>query len=421
MGKRGKMSHNFMQETQLTGGPLVVSHAIPSTQTVALGIFIDIGSRDETPQQEGIAHALEHMLFKGTKALDVHALSEKLDLLGGNANAFTSRERTCFHLQVLHEDWQEGLGLLMDMLLEPALPEDEWQREREVIFSEMGMVDDAPDEWVYDQHMKAVFAGQSVGKPTLGSKEVLAALSAQDLRDYLQNNYCPPRLLIVASGRIKHDELLEAVQQRHWPRIKKPRKRSQAVRQSGVQSLARDMEQAHIIGSFEGIHAAADVRPAAWLANQMLGGGMSSALFREVRERRGLAYGVSSHLSPLSDVGLWSVSCATHPSMLAECMGVLKETLQNFPNMLDEALLQRSKRQMEVQFRMAMDSIEGNMLYLGARLDEEHLLSQQQWVEAVQQVKHEDVCAWVEHHLNSDAMWTIAASDEALSSVQSLL
>lgn len=415
------MKKSFVQETSINNGPLVVSHIMPEAQSVALGIFVDVGSRDESESQAGIAHALEHMLFKGTKSLDVHALSEKLDVLGGNANAFTSRERTCFHLHILHEDWQEGLGLLMDMLLEPALPEDEWLREREVIYSEMAMVDDVPDEWVYDQHLKAVFAGQTVGEPTLGTREALAAFSAMDLRDYLDSHYRPPRLLIAAAGRIEHAALVDAVAKRTWPSASGRDERVQSVQKSGVQYLSRDMEQAHIVASFSGINATSKHRPEAWLANQMLGGGMSSALFREIRERRGLAYSVGSHLSPLSDVGLWSMSCGTAPNMLADCIVVLKETLQAFPEMLDDAMINRAKRQMEVQFRMAMDSVEGHMLYLGARLDEDKLLSQQQWVDKVRQLQNDDIRSWVTSHLDSDVMWTIAGSDEALSSAQAVM
>ncbi len=415
------MNQRFMQETSVDDGPLVVSHVMPEAQSVALGIFVDVGSRDESEAQAGIAHALEHMLFKGTKSLDVHALSEKLDMLGGNANAFTSRERTCFHLHILHEDWQEGLGLLMDMLLEPALPEDEWQREREVIYSEMAMVDDVPDDWVYDQHMKAVFAGQRVGEPTLGTREALAACSATDLREYLDSHYRPPRLLIAAAGRIEHDALVDAVNKRTWPSANGREKRVQSVQKSGVQYLSRDMEQAHIVASFSGINATSKQRPEAWLANQMLGGGMSSALFREIRERRGLAYSVGSHLSPLSDVGLWSMSCGTAPNMLADCIVVLKETLQAFPEMMDDAMIARAKRQMEVQFRMAMDSVEGHMLYLGARLDEDKLLSQQQWVDRIKQTQNNEIRDWVINHLDRDVMWTIAGSDEALSSAQAVM
>ncbi len=415
------MSKPLIQETQIVGAPLVVSHAMPQAQTVALGVFVDVGSRDESEAQAGIAHALEHMLFKGTQSLDVHALSENLDMLGGHANAFTSRERTCFHLHVLYEDWQEALDVLMDMLLEPRLPEAEWLREREVIFSEMGMVDDTPDEWIYDQHMKAIFPNQMLGAPTLGTQESLSAMSTDDLRAYLSSYYRPPQLLIAAAGRISHDDLVDAVSQRDWPHAKARSARIKAQRKAGAQYLSKDMEQAQLVVSFSGIDATSQQRPVAWLANQMLGGGMSSALFREIRERRGLAYSVGSHLSPFSDTGLWSIGCGTPPQRLHDCMLCLKDTIEAFSESLDIADFQRAQRQMEIQFRMAMDSVEGHMLYLGARLDEEVLYSQADWGEKIKQVTLEEVQAWTKLHLHGDAMWSIAGSDEALSSAQKLM
>ena len=290
-----------------------------------------------------------------------------------------------------------------------------------MIISERATGDDVPDKWVYGQHMKSVFAGPTVGGPTLGTREVLAALSTSDLRDYFGSQYRPPRLLVSVAGRIEHDALVEAVAKRVWPSASARNTRKQALRKSGVQYLERDMEQAHVVVSFSGITATSAKRPEAWLANQMLGGGMSSALFREIRERRGLAYSVGSHLSPLSDVGLWSVNCGTAPNMLADCIMVLKDTLRAFPEMMDDAMVNRAKRQMEVQFRMAMDSVEGHMLYLGARLDEDILLSQQQWVDKIKQSQNNNIRDWVLKHLQSESMWSIAGSDEALSSAQAVM
>ncbi len=408
----------FIEETQLPGGPLVVTHAMPESQSVALGIFVDVGSRDESGHEAGIAHALEHMLFKGTEALDVHALSEQLDLLGGNANAFTSRERTCFHLQVLYEDWQTAFGLLADMLLQPALPEDEWQREREVIYAEMGMVEDMPDDWTFDQHLSALFPGQTLGRPTLGTREALAALTAADLRRYLENNYRPPRLLITAAGRIGHQALVDAVAARDWPQAGTGKAREASSMQGGVQWLPRSVEQAQVVASWPGIRAASDERPLAWLANQMLGGGMSSSLFREVRERRGLAYSVGSHLSSFSDGGMLTIGCGTHPASLSECLQVLRDTVHGFADAMDERSLQRARRQLEVQFRMGMDSAEGHMLYLGGRLDEAVLISQGEWIERMQGVQLEELRAWTRKVLAAVPLWSICAPEKVLQSVK---
>ncbi|MFC1545826.1 M16 family metallopeptidase [Pseudomonadota bacterium] len=415
------MSSSFVDETQISNGPLVVSHTMPDAQSVAIGFFVDVGSRDEDEGQAGIAHALEHMLFKGTESLDVHALSERLDQLGGHANAFTSRERTCFHIHVLHEDWQEALSLLTEMILKPRIPEEEWLREREVIFSEMAMVEDTPDEWIYDQHMQALFPGQGLGRPTLGTKEALKAMAHHDLREYLEGNYRPPRLLIAASGHLDHQALVDMLSEIRWPHAGAGRVREIAVMKPQVQMLERSFEQAQLVASFPGIKSASSQRPVAWLANQMLGGSMSSHLFREVREKRGLAYSIGSHLSTLSDTGVWSVSCGTDPSLLPECLSVIRETVDGFAPNICEASLERAKRQLEVQFRMGMESVEGHMLYLGARLDEEILLSHAQWVERIRAVQLDEIRTWVGERLSEKPMWSICAPETILQSIEELM
>ncbi|MFQ5581125.1 MAG: M16 family metallopeptidase [Mariprofundaceae bacterium] len=415
------MKTPFTEETQIPGGPLVISHAMPEAQSVALGIFVDTGSRDEREAQAGISHALEHMLFKGTKRLDVHALSEQLDQLGGNANAFTSRERTCFHMHVLHEDWPAALGLLGEMLLDPALPADEWQRERMVIFSEMGMVEDTPDEWAFEQHMQAMFPNQSVGRPTLGTQGALSALSHQDMGDYLAANYRPPRLLMAAAGRIIHTELVDALAGVAWPQAQAREKREAARMTADIQYLPRELEQAQLLLSYPGITAASDERPVAWLANQVLGGGMSSCLFREVREKRGLAYHVGSHLLSMTDTGVLTISCSTEPAHLPECIDVIRDTLLTFAGQVAVQAVERGKRQLEVQLRMGMDSVEGQMLYLGGRLDESRLKAQDEWIEQIRQVTPDEMQQWIRHKLSSKPIWSLCAPAAVLQSVQKIM
>lgn len=408
----------FYQETRLPGGPLVLSRAMPAAQSVALGVFIDVGSRDEAVAQAGMSHALEHMLFKGTNRMGVHALAEKLDELGGNANAFTSRERTCFHLHVLHEYWQESLAVLMDMVREPALPEDEWQREREVIYAEMAMVDDTPEEWVMDQHVEALFPGHALGRPVLGTHQALAEMTAADMRGYLKQHYSAGRLLIVAAGRIEHAELVEALCSLSWSEtVGEQERQAPATLARGVQALKRDDEQAQMVLSFPGITIDSKDRPVAWLANQILGGGMSSRLFREVREKRGLAYSVGSHLSMLSDTGVWSMTCGSEPSRAAECVTVLRDVLGGFADSLGAEEVERAKRQMEVQFRMGLDSVEGQMLYLGGRQDEAILLSPMQWLEQIRSVDVETIRNWSRAQLEQGGLWSVAAPECALTQV----
>jgi len=412
---------SWMHETQIENGPLVVTSELPEAQSVAIGFFVDVGSRDEDEHEAGIAHALEHMLFKGTASLDVHALGEKLDQLGGHANAFTSRERTCFHIHVLHEDWQEAVRLIAEMFLNPALPEMEWKREREVIFSEMAMVEDTPDEWVFDQHMQALFPEQGIGKPTLGTKASLRGMTHEDLRHYLEKHYRPPHLLIAASGRIDHRELVDQLSAISWPQAGEQRDRHPAVMQPGVQWLPRNFEQAQLVATWPGITAASDERAVAWLANQMLGGGMSSHLFREVREKRGLAYSVGSSLSTLSDSGVWSISCGTDPALVAECLQVIREAMESFASVITDESVARARRQLEVQFRMGMESVEGHMLYLGARLDEKHLLSHPEWIERTNAVSAGQIRSWITTKLASQPMWSISAPAAVLQSMKKMM
>jgi len=412
-------AESFYRETQVPDGPLVLSHAMPASQSVALGIFVDVGSRDELITQAGITHALEHMLFKGTAQMDVHRLAEKLDELGGNANAFTSRERTCFHLHVLHEHWQEALEILTSMVREPALPEAEWQREREVIFAEMAMVEDTPEEWIMDQHVEALFPEHVLGKPVLGNHDALNGLSAHDLKNYLRQHYSAGRLLIAAAGHIDHAQLVDTVAALNWQSdsVGAIDRTPPAALTGGVQSLQRDGEQAQIVVSFDGITVTSDSRPQAWLSNQVLGGGMSSRLFREVREKRGLAYSVSSHLSMLSDAGIWSMTCGMEPGRAADCVTVIRDVLENFADSIHTEEVERAKRQLEVQFRMGLDSVEGQMLYLGGRQDEQILLSPMDWLNCIKAVDVDMLRDWCGNRLLQAGLWSIAAPEQALGKI----
>ncbi|WP_072659300.1 M16 family metallopeptidase [Mariprofundus micogutta] len=409
------MLNTFYEESQIYDGPLVLTHAMPQAQSVAIGVFIDIGARDETEAEAGITHALEHMLFKGTAKMDVHQLAERLDELGGNANAFTSRERTCFHLHVLHEHWRDALEILTGMVNEAALPDAEWQREREVIYAEMAMVDDIPEEWITDQHVSALFPDHAIGKPVLGNHDSLAAISSEQLSDYLQRWYNPPGLMIVAAGRIEHAELVDALAGMPWAAGNNRVQRAvPGSIKTGIQALPREMEQAQMVASAPGIHVSSTERPVSWLANQMLGGGMSSRLFREVREKRGLSYSVGSHMNSLSDTGIWSITCGAETSRAAECVDVIADILAGFADGIGEDELLRAKRQLEVQFRMGLDSVEGQMLYLGARLDEERLVSPVDWVKQIHATDIDAVRSWAADRLSQGLLWSIGAPEQAL-------
>ncbi len=411
------MREPVIRESRVPDGPLLLTQAMPGAQTVALGVFVDVGSRDEPDALAGIAHALEHMVFKGAGALDTRALGEALDELGGTANAFTTRERTCVHMRVLREDWQRALDILCDMVLAPHLPEDEWRREREVIFSEMAMTEDAPEDWAFDRHVEALFPGQAVGRPVLGRREALARIGCDDLAAFRESRYRPPRMLVAAAGAVDHEAMLARLTERDWPAPGDTCPRAPARMQGGLQRLPREDEQAHLIVSFPGIAAASEERPAAWLANQMLGGGMSSRLFREVREMRGLAYGIASHLSSLSDTGTWSVSAGVEPDRLGECVTVVRDVLARFADSIEAEELARARRQLEASMRMGMESVETTMMQLGARLDEAVVHPQSWWVDRLARVELDEVRAWAAQRLSGEALWTFSGPEQALNAL----
>jgi len=401
--------------TQLPSGPLCVSHWMPNVQTVSLGIFIDTGSRDETIEEAGMAHALEHMLFKGTQQLTGSQLNQAFDNLGGQVNAFTGRERTCYHNHTLHEDWPKALQLLLSMILEPALDEHEWQRERQVIFSEMGMVEDSPEEWLGDQHMYRLFSQNPLGAPTLGNKKSLLNINCLQLRHYLNKQYTAGNLLIVAAGRIDHQQFCQILNDQTWRHDVPTQQRQTPKHHHGWHLLPREMEQAQCMASWPCIQTNSKKRPQLWLANQILGGGMSSMLFQEVREKHGLAYQVASFYSTYSDTGCWSVACGTDKERLNQCIHLVNQTVKTWVMQnLNANDLAQAKRQLQIQLRMSMDSVEGNMLRLGNFLDESDLHPTQYWIDKVTQVTTDDIQQLIHQHFNHPPLWSIAAPQDCL-------
>lgn len=412
-------SRNTLHETQIPGGPLVISQFMPDVQTVSLGMWVDAGSRDEDLEQAGISHALEHMLFKGTEQHDAKGISLRMDDLGGHVNAFTTHERTCFHSHCLFEDWPKALGLLTELLLSATIPATEWQRERGVIFSEMHLLEDSPEEWLMDRHFQALFPDQKIGLPVLGNPDALMRMTQQDLLGYLQLNYRPPRLLVAAAGRIEHNELIQVLTSHAWPRARTKPVRSKPDRHYGMQTLIREIEQAYFSISFPGIHAVSRQRPIAWLANQMLGGGMSSYLFQEVREKRGLAYSIGSQVSSFSDTGIWTVYGATEPERLRESMDVIEQTINKF---IEQGPAQeefiRAKKQLQIQIRMGMDSVEQNMFRLSARFDEMEVRPLLYWIDALEKVDYHELRAWAGKQLKEQPMWSFCGSEKTLKSIR---
>ncbi len=320
--------------------------------TAAVGVFVMGGSRDESPEQAGAAHALEHMLFKGTARRDARAIAEAIDQLGGGVDAWTSRERIALHAHVPWPDWQAALALLEELAYAPSFPAQEWAREREVIFAEMAMVADDFSEWAHDAHMQMSFP-DAFGAPILGREATLARLSSEDLAAFHAQMFTAPNVLIAAVG----PELaaLEAALSADAPSSGSPRAHEAPAFAPGVHTAPRRVQQVAIL-----LTILLPVRP--WreelvdaVLGAALGGGASAWLFRRIREERGLAYSVHAQWTRWDAAAAAEIEVFTEAEKARPCAEALREALATLPEALDEATVRLAKRQIEVGIWMAME------------------------------------------------------------------
>ncbi|MCB2225147.1 MAG: insulinase family protein [Desulfarculaceae bacterium] len=319
----------MINKTTLDNGVRVVTERLEHAYSVTAGLWMEVGSRDEEPTQGGISHFIEHMAFKGTAKRDALAIARELDRMGGMANAFTSKEVTCFHARTLAELLPEIADLLTDIFLFPAYPAAELERERQVIMQEICAVEDTPDELVHVMFGQDFLPGHPLGRPVLGTTESVSAVSREDLVDYLATSYVPSKLVVSAVGDLEHERLLDllAPALSGLPMGEGRNHRQPPEPRPGLWVHQRDSEQVHVAMGAPGPSVVDPDRFAAALLNVILGGNMSSRLFQEVREKRGLAYAVYSYLSSYSDAGLFGVYLGVAPGRSPEALKVVKDEM----------------------------------------------------------------------------------------------
>ena len=338
---------------RLANGLLVASFPLP-LQTGAIAVFVRAGSRDEAAHEAGFAHAVEHMLFKGAGDRDADALARAMDALGGGVNAWTGRERICVHAAFPGDAWREALELVASLALAPRFPEEEWARERGVIFAEMAMAEDDLPDWAADRHWQAMFPGP-FGRPVLGTREALEAADAAALAAFHRRTFGAPGLLLAVAGGVPADEAARAAEALAVPAAA-PTRHEPPVFTPGARLFARASEQVHMIVSACLPPLAGEARATAALANQALGAGMSSMLFREVRERRGLAYSVGSHWDRHEAMSVWSVEASCAPEAARACAEAVAGTVARFAREgVSDAQLALARRQLAAATRMGLD------------------------------------------------------------------
>ncbi|MDK9721721.1 MAG: insulinase family protein [Rhodospirillales bacterium] len=338
-------------------GLKLVTDTMDRVETATLGVWVEAGTRHESPEINGVAHMLEHMAFKGTEKRSARAIAEEIENVGGHLNAYTSREHTAYYAKVLKEDAGLALDIISDILQHSTFAEDELERERDVVVQEIGQAEDTPDDIIFDHFQAAAFPDQGLGRPVLGTEEIVKGLSRDSVQGYMRKHYGPPRLLVSAAGKIDHDLLAEMVAHQ-FDRLGPAQapKSDPASYRGGEARIERDLEQAHVVLGLAGVDYADPDYYAVSVLATLLGGGMSSRLFQEVREKRGLAYSVFAHTTSYVDGGLFSVYAGTDPGRLAELMPVLCEEIVKMQEPVDESELMRARAQLKASVLMSLES-----------------------------------------------------------------
>ena len=351
----------------LPGGEKVVSERLDSVRSVALGFWIGTGSRDEPTARAGVSHFIEHMLFKGSSRYDAQQIAETFDALGGDLNAATSRETTVVYARVPDEKLEVALDVMADMVFRPQF--EDLDSEREVVLEEIAMVEDNPQDLVHDLVAEAVFGSHPLGRPVIGSADVISTVSRRAMRSYHEGAYVAGNVVIAAAGNVDHARLLKLVKARvgdtsHDFRL--TRKPAGRMPQPGSRFQRKDTEQYHVCLAAPGIRRDDERRYAAALLDAIVGGSASSRLFQEIREKRGMAYSVYSFGSQYADSGLVGLYVGTREENLAECLEIAATELVDVATgSLRAGELERAKDNLKGRLLLSLESTSARMTRLG--------------------------------------------------------
>jgi len=346
-----------VEVTRLPTGLLVVTDAMPHLETASLGVWVGSGSRDERPDEHGISHLLEHMAFKGTSRRTARQIAEEIEAVGGDLNAATSIETTAYYARVLRANVPLALDVLSDILADPSFDSEELRREQNVIVQEIGAAEDAPDDLIWDKLQETAFADQPIGRSILGTPATVRSFDRARLAGYLSRNYRSSDMVVAAAGAVDHQAVVAEVERRFasfaGPR---PPMSDPARFVGGSRIEIRDLEQAHIALGMHGLPYRDPNLYSLQVFTNVLGGGMSSRLFQEVREQRGLCYAIYAFHAPYSDIGMFGLYAGTDAADVAELMRVVVGEINAAAETINEAEVARAKAQMKAGLLMALES-----------------------------------------------------------------
>ncbi|WP_029060208.1 M16 family metallopeptidase [Stappia stellulata] len=346
-----------VRTTRLENGLRVVTDTMPHLRTAALGVWVEAGSRSERPEQNGITHLLEHMAFKGTATRSARRIAEEIEAVGGELNAATSVEHTNYHARVLAEDVPLAVDMIADILQNSAFDEEELAREKHVILQELGAAHDTPDDKVFDQFQETAWARQAIGRPILGTRETVMSFTPDDLRTYLADHYRADNMVLAAAGAVDHDALVELARDRFSGLSSKASPDlAPAHYTGGTGRIERDLMEVQLVLGFEGQPYKAPDYYAVQVLASVMGGGMSSRLFQEIRERLGLCYAIYSFHWAFRDTGVFAIHAATGEEDVAKLFPALMEELAGAAAGIAQDDLDRAKAQIRAGLMMSLES-----------------------------------------------------------------
>ena len=341
----------------LANGLRVATDHIDTIDTVSLGLWVDVGTRHEPAEINGVAHFLEHMAFKGTERRSARDIAEEIEAVGGHLNAYTSRESTAYYAKVLKEDTPLALDILADIVQNSVFDPAELERERAVILQEIGQANDTPDDIIFDHFQECAFPDQAMGRPVLGSPEIVKRLSREAVTAYLHDHYGAEHMVLSVAGNIEHDRVVELAEKllSGLP-PERPVTATPANYTGGDRRIERDLEQLHLVLGFPGLTLGDPDYYAAAVLSTAFGGGMSSRLFQEVREKRGLVYTIHSFAHSYRDGGLFGIYAGTGEDEAEEIIAVLCDETTKLAEGFEPAELARDKAQMKAGLLMSLES-----------------------------------------------------------------
>jgi predicted Zn-dependent peptidase len=356
------------RKSVLPNGIRVVTETMPEVRSVAVGVWVETGSRMEPEPRGGISHLIEHLVFKGTHSRSAEDIARAIDSVGGQMDAFTAKEYTCFYVSVLDEHLPLAVDVLTDILMHPRCAPEDLEKEKAVVFQEIKMVEDTPDDLIHDLFAEQVWAGHPLGRPILGRWDIVRGLDREVVLSYFGEEYAPPRIIVAVAGHAEHDRVVDMFASRFngFTRQAVPHVLTPPRLHAGVHVVRKPLEQVQVVLGFPGIPDTAPERYALFLLNDVIGGSMSSRLFQEIRERQALVYSVHSSNQGYRDGGLFYIYAGTDAANLAKVLkALLKEVRALKKDGIAADELRRAKEHLKGSLMLSLESTSARMNRLG--------------------------------------------------------